>query len=46
VSVVAVGYAGEPEQLSDELAKRERAARERLDAEDLFFTETWREPPG
>ncbi len=44
VSVVAVGYVGEPEQLSEELARRERAPRERLAPAELFFAGRWNAP--
>jgi nitroreductase len=44
VSVVALGYPGEPDQLSDELAERERAARVRLDPSEIFFRRRWGEP--
>jgi len=44
VSVVAIGYPGEPEQLSDQLAERERAPRTRLEPSELFFRNRWAEP--
>lgn len=46
VSVIAIGYVGEPEQLTPELAERERAPRERLDPAELFFAGRWGAPLG
>lgn len=44
VSMVAIGYCGEPEQLPSDLAERERAARQRLDPTELFFSHHWGKP--
>jgi nitroreductase len=44
VSVVAIGYGGEPDQLPDELAQRERAARTRVDPSEIFFGQEWDQP--
>ena len=41
MAMIAVGYAGDPNQLPDELKQRELAERKRKPLGELFFTETW-----
>jgi nitroreductase len=41
MAMVAVGYAGDANQLSDELKARELAARKRKPLADLFFDSAW-----
>ncbi len=44
VTAVAVGYAGDPDTLDDELAERERAPRKRKPREEIAFTGKWGKP--
>ena len=44
MAMIAVGYAGDPNQLPDELKQRELAERKRKPLGELFFTETWGKP--
>ena len=41
VAFLAMGYAGEPDRLSDELKKRELAPRVRRSQTDFVFNGTW-----
>lgn len=44
MAMVAIGYAGDANQLSDDLKVRELAARKRKPAADLFFDSAWNNP--
>ncbi|MES2501706.1 MAG: nitroreductase family protein [Pseudomonadota bacterium] len=44
MAMVAVGYAGDANQLSDDLKARELAARKRKPLADLFFDSAWNQP--
>ena len=44
MAMIAVGYAGDPNQLPDELKQRELAERKRKPLGELFFTATWGKP--
>jgi nitroreductase len=44
VSMLAIGYPGEPDQLPEELAERERAPRSRSPQSEFVFTGTWGQP--
>ena len=44
MAMIAVGYAGDPNQLPDELKQRELAERKRKALGELFFTERWGNP--
>lgn len=44
MAMVAIGYPGEVEQLSDELKARELAPRQRKPLSELFFNTTWDKP--
>lgn len=44
VTAVAVGYVGDPEMLSEELAERERAPRSRKPQAEIAFTRRWGKP--
>lgn len=44
MAMVAVGYAGDANQLSDDLKARELAARKRKSLADLFFDSAWNQP--
>lgn len=44
MAMIAVGYAGDPNQLPDELKQRELAERKRKPLGELFFSETWAKP--
>ena len=44
MAMIALGYAGDPNQLPDELKQRELAERKRKPLGELFFTETWGKP--
>ena len=44
MAMIAVGYAGDPNQLPDELKQRELAERKRKPLGELFFSETWGKP--
>lgn len=44
MAMVAIGYPGEAEQLSDELKARELAPRQRKPLSELFFNSTWDKP--
>ena len=41
VDIIAIGYLGDPEILSDDLQKQERAPRERKPLEQFVFSERW-----
>jgi nitroreductase len=45
-AVLAVGYPGDPADLSDKLRKRELAPRERKPLRDFVFSGAWGQPPG
>jgi hypothetical protein len=42
--MIAVGYAGDPNQLPEELKQRELAERKRKALGELFFDGTWGKP--
>ncbi|PPD17531.1 MAG: nitroreductase [Methylotenera sp.] len=44
MAMVAIGYAGDANQLSDDLKARELAARKRKPVADLFFDSAWNNP--
>ena len=44
MAMIAVGYAGNPNQLPDELKQRELAERKRKPLGELFFTASWGKP--
>ncbi len=44
MAMVAIGYAGDVNQLSDDLKARELAARKRKPVADLFFDSAWNHP--
>ncbi|MBX9675591.1 MAG: nitroreductase family protein [Methylotenera sp.] len=44
MTMVAIGYAGDANQLSDDLKARELAARKRKPVADLFFDSAWNHP--
>lgn len=44
MAMIAVGYAGDANQLPDELKARELAARKRKPLADLFFDAVWKKP--
>ncbi len=44
MAMVAIGYAGDANQLSDDLKTRELAARKRKPVADLFFDSAWNKP--
>lgn len=44
MAMVAIGYAGDASQLSDDLKARELAARKRKPLADLFFDSSWNKP--
>ncbi len=44
MAMVAIGYAGDANQLSDDLKARELAARKRKPVADLFFDSAWNHP--
>lgn len=44
MAMVAVGYAGDANQLSDDLKARELTARKRKPLADLFFDSAWNQP--
>ena len=44
MAMIALGYAGDPNQLPDELRQRELAERKRKPLGELFFTATWGKP--
>ncbi len=44
MAMIAVGYAGDPNQLPDELKQRELAERKRKALGELFFAGTWDKP--
>jgi hypothetical protein len=46
VAMLAIGYAGGPDQLSDELKKRELAPRIRRTQADFVFDGRWGAPLG
>jgi len=47
VAAFAIGYAGEPDDLDEQLAERERAPRARKSLEETFFSGRWENPaPG
>ena len=41
MAMIALGYAGDPNQLPDELKQRELAERKRKPLGELFFTDAW-----
>ena len=44
MAMIAVGYAGDPNQLPEELKQRELAERKRKPLGELFFTDAWGKP--
>ena len=44
VTGMAIGYAGDPDSLSEEIRKRDLAPRERKPQRDFVFGAAWREP--
>ena len=44
MAMIALGYAGDPNQLPDELKQRELAERKRKPLGEMFFSETWNKP--
>jgi hypothetical protein len=44
VTGIAIGYAGDPDSLPEEIRKRDLAPRERKPQPDFVFGAAWREP--